>query len=80
VLEAADLPGLPEDGFFASRQLKFSLLSPSFEEWNHLWSMLGGKHLPALLYLVQSADIEFIPSAEIPGSPIREIHLNETLR
>ncbi|MFT6001074.1 MAG: hypothetical protein ACI81P_003541 [Neolewinella sp.] len=80
VLTAAELPGLPEDGFFASRQLKFSLLSPSFEEWNHLWSMLGGKHLPAMLYLVQSADIELIPDADIPGSPIREIHLTETLR
>lgn len=80
ILTAGELPGLPATGFFASRQLKFSLLSPSLEEWNHLWSMLGGKHLPALLYLVQSAAIEYIPTADVPGSPIREIHLTETIR
>jgi len=78
VLSAADL-NLNEEAFFASRQLKFTLTSPSLEEWNHLWSMLGGKQLPALLYMVQALAIEYIPDTELPGSPIREIHLTETI-
>jgi len=78
VLNVADLD-LATDAFFASRQLKFTLMSPSLEEWNHLWSMLGGKQLPALLYMVQTLAIEYIPDTELPGSPIREIHLTETI-
>lgn len=78
ILNAADL-NLNTNAFFASRQLKFTMMSPSLEEWNHLWSMLGGKQLPALLYMVQALAIEYIPDTELPGSPIREIHLTETI-
>jgi hypothetical protein len=78
ILNAADL-NLSANAFFSSRQLKFTMMSPSLEEWNHLWSMLGGKQLPALLYMVQALAIEYIPDTELPGSPIREIHLTETI-
>jgi hypothetical protein len=69
----------PDDAIFSDRSLKFSLLSPTFEEENHLWSMLGGKQLPSVLYLVQTANIELIPEEETTGPPVTEIVLNETI-
>jgi hypothetical protein len=69
----------PDGPIFSDRSLKFSLLSPTFEEENHLWSMLGGKQLPSVLYLVQTANIELIPEDETTGPPVTEIVLNETI-
>lgn len=80
VLTAEDLPALPPNGTFATRRLKFSILSPSLEDWNHIWGMLGGRHLPALVYLVQSLEVELIPDQSDPSSPITEIQLKETLQ
>lgn len=66
-------------GNYDSQSLKFSLLSPTLEEINHMWSMLGGQQLPSLLYLVQTAEVEYIPDSPTPGPPVREIILNETI-
>ncbi len=70
----------PAGGVYADKTLKFSLLSPTFEEQNHLWSMLGGKQLPALLYLIQTANVELLPDEPLTGPPVTEIVLHETFR
>ncbi|MCP9234665.1 DUF4255 domain-containing protein [Lewinella sp. JB7] len=69
----------PAGGVYGDQRLKFSLLSPTFEEHNHLWSMLGGKQLPSALYLVQTANIELLPDEDRTGPPVTEIVLNETI-
>ncbi|MEM7574066.1 MAG: DUF4255 domain-containing protein [Bacteroidota bacterium] len=79
ILTETELNNLPADAVFASRRLKFSLMSPSFEELNHLWGMLGSKQLPSVLYMAQSVEIEYIPDEDITGSPIVDIQLNETI-
>jgi hypothetical protein len=69
----------PTGGVYGDQQLKFSLLSPTFEEENNLWGILGGKQLPSALYLLQTANVELLPNQETTGPPITEIVLNETL-
>ncbi|MEM9525742.1 MAG: DUF4255 domain-containing protein, partial [Bacteroidota bacterium] len=76
--DTPDVPW-PSGGLYGEQSLKFSLLSPSFEEENHLWSMLGGRQLPSALYLVQTANIELVPDEPITGPPVTEIILNETV-
>lgn len=61
------------------RKLSFSLLSPSLEDHNNLWSNLGGKQLPAVLYQVQQAQIELIPDEPLTGPAIVDITLTESL-
>ncbi|PPK87929.1 uncharacterized protein DUF4255 [Neolewinella xylanilytica] len=70
----------PGGGTYGDQILKFSLLSPSFEEQNHLWGMLGGKQIPSVLYLIQTANVELLPENAVTGPPITEIVLNESLR
>ncbi len=68
------------EALFEERRLKLSLVSQTFEQQNHLWSMLGGRQRPSLLYMAQTASIEYVPVDDFPGSPITTIELNETLR
>lgn len=69
----------PAGAIYGDQSLKFSLLSPTFEEENHLWSMLGGKQIPSVLYLIQTANVELLPDEDITGPPVTEIVLNETI-
>ena len=69
----------PSGTVYSNQTLKFNLLSPTFEEENHLWGMLGGKQIPSVLYLIQTANVELLPEAERTGPPVTEIVLNETL-
>lgn len=70
----------PTGAIYGDQTLKFSLLSPTFEEQNHLWGMLGGKQIPSVLYLIQTANVELLPDTETTGPPVTEIVLNESLR
>lgn len=56
-----------------------SMLSPSFEQLNHLWGIMGGKLMPSVLYKLQLQEIEYIPDEPREGSPIREIIVNEQI-
>ena len=56
-------------------KLVFDLYSLSFEQVNHLWSVLGGKYLPSVMYKMRMISIdEEITEAE--GELIREINLS----
>ncbi|THH39417.1 DUF4255 domain-containing protein [Neolewinella litorea] len=76
-----DEPGVPwpANALYSERSLKLTLLSPTFEEHNHLWSMLGGKQVPSALYLLQTANVELVPDTPLTGPPVTEIVLNETI-
>lgn len=40
-------------------RLSFALWSPSFEEVNDLWGMLGGKQFPSALYSMRMLELQF---------------------
>lgn len=56
-------------------KLNVDLFNLSFEQLNHLWSTLGGKYLPSVLYKIRLVRIEDTTNQAV-GEPIREIALN----
>jgi hypothetical protein len=60
------------------QKLIVDLYSLNFEQVNHLWSTLGGKYLPSVLYKVRQVTVdEDITTSE--GGFIKQIQLDETL-
>lgn len=72
---------VPDDAGFAVTQFSFnlSMVSPSIEQLNHLWGILGGKLMPSVMYKLQLQEIEYIPDDARPASPITEITLTESI-
>lgn len=72
---------VPDDASFAVTQFHFnlSMVSPSLEQLNHLWGILGGKLKPSVMYKLQLQEIEYIPDDARPASPITEITLTESI-
>ena len=64
------LPGTNE-------RLTASLVPLSYEQQNHLWSMLGGKQRPAVLYRLQTIDIAYRPDSISRGPQILETLLEK---
>lgn len=56
-----------------------SMVSPTFEQINHIWSVLGGKQLPSVLYKLQLVDILYEGETR-EGPLIREIVVNDKAR
>lgn len=56
-------PGLEMEDF----KLIMDLYSPSFEESNFLWSTLGGKQLPYVIYKMRLLQIDSNKTSEIRG-------------
>ncbi|MEM9835017.1 MAG: DUF4255 domain-containing protein [Bacteroidota bacterium] len=83
VFDENNLEDIPVGSDFTTplQHYHFSLqmLSPSFEQLNHLWGVAGGKMLPSVLYKLQIQRIEYVPEVVTPGNPITEIVLNEQL-
>ncbi|UFH55811.1 DUF4255 domain-containing protein [Spirosoma sp. KNUC1025] len=59
-------------------KLTLELYTLNFEQVNHLWSTLGGKYLPSVLYKVRVVGIEDT-DRQVGGDLIREIVLNDRL-
>lgn len=60
------------------QKLIVDLYSLNFEQVNHLWSTLGGKYLPSVLYKVRQITVdEDITTSE--GGFIKQIQIDETL-
>ncbi len=55
--------------------LTVDLFTMNFEQSNHLWSILGGKYLPSVLYKIRLVSIEDTTNIA-GGGTIREINLN----
>jgi Pvc16 N-terminal domain len=58
-------------------QLSLDLFTLNFEQINHLWSTIGGKYFPSVLYKVRLITIED-QTNYANGEPIREIVLSES--
>jgi hypothetical protein len=60
-------------------KLIVDLYSLGFEQLNHMWSILGGKYLPSVMYKVRQITInEDVIVSE--GGFIKEININENLK
>jgi len=59
-------------------KLTLELYTLNFEQVNHLWSTLGGKYLPSVLYKVRVVGIEDTEK-QTTGELIREITINDRL-
>ncbi len=56
-------------------KLILDMYSPSFEEINHIWSVLGGKQLPFVMYRMRVMDLQYVHPSEIRG-PITDINID----
>lgn len=74
VFEAGSYPLLDP----SLEKLTLDLYTLNFEQINHLWSTLGGKYLPSVLYKVRVVGIEDT-DRQVGGDLIREIVLTEKL-
>lgn len=68
VFTQATVPELEDDGI---SKLVIDMVSMSFDQLQQLWSMLGGKYQPSVLYKMRMITIDSIETA--PQEPIREI-------
>lgn len=62
---------------FDSFSITMDLYSPTFEQANYLWSTLGGKQHPFVLYKLRLVEMERESTEETRGI-IKEITVNET--
>ncbi|WP_020535950.1 DUF4255 domain-containing protein [Lewinella cohaerens] len=69
---------VPNDVNIDTFHFNVSMLSPSLEQLNHLWGILGGRMLPSVLYRFQIQRIEYIDQPE-PAPQIETIIVNEQL-
>lgn len=74
-LQDSPVPELQGDNNNSEIKFTTELVSPTFEQLNHIWGMLGGKALPAALYKVR---IVMLERDAILGSeePIKHIVIN----
>jgi hypothetical protein len=63
---------LPNPSPILHFDFNLSLVSPSFEQLNHIWGTLGGKMLPHVIYKLQLLRVEYIPD-EVLDAPIVSI-------
>ena len=64
----------------AAEKEKFKLIveleNLSFEQTNFMWSFLGGKQLPSVLYKVRMIPLEAVDKQKGEGKPILEVNIN----
>jgi hypothetical protein len=64
IFTEAEIPGLPAMGL---EKIIFDLHSTSIEELNQLWSIMGGKYIPSVIYKMRMAYIDSIDEdMEVP--------------
>ncbi|GAA0560452.1 DUF4255 domain-containing protein [Chitinophaga japonensis] len=71
VFTPADTPVL---GTLGLSKLVFDLYSTDFQELNQIWSVMGGKYIPSVIYKMRLAIIQDAPVADT--GIIQEINLN----
>ncbi len=74
VFDAASNPTIDP----ALERLTLDLFTLNFEQINHLWSTLGGKYLPSVLYKIRVVGIEDA-DRKTDGSLIKEIQITDKI-
>jgi hypothetical protein len=54
-------------------QLNADLFTLNFEQINHIWSTLGGKYLPSVMYKIKQITVEDENAAQTEGKWIEEV-------
>ncbi len=54
-------------------QLNADLFTLNFEQINHIWSTLGGKYLPSVMYKIRQITVEDENAAQTEGKWIEEV-------
>ncbi len=60
-------------------QINVDLFTLNFEQINHIWSTLGGKYLPSVMYKVRQLAVEDENAEEIEGRLIESIRTETSL-
>lgn len=64
IFTGVEIPALPEMGV---DRIIFDLHSTSFEELNQIWSIMGGKYIPSVIYKMRMAYIDSVDEdIEVP--------------
>lgn len=64
IFTSVEIPTLPEMGV---DRIIFDLHSTSFEELNQIWSIMGGKYIPSVIYKMRMAYIDSVDEdIEVP--------------
>lgn len=61
------------------QKLMVDMCSMSFEQSNHLWSILGGKYLPSVMYKVRQVTLDEDATISESGL-IKQIQLNDKIK
>ncbi len=60
-------------------RFNLSMVTLSYEQLNHIWGIMGGKHYPCVMYKLQLVEIQYEPDNPDSALPIEEIHLQEKI-
>jgi Pvc16 N-terminal domain len=60
-------------------QINVDLFTLNFEQINHIWSTLGGKYLPSVMYKVRQLAVEDENAEEVEGRLIESIRTETSL-
>jgi hypothetical protein len=60
-------------------QINADLFTLNFEQINHIWSTLGGKYLPSVMYKIRQLVVEDENAVETEGKLIEEIRTETSL-
>lgn len=74
-IPVTDTTLVPETEKMEEFKLIVDLYSPSFEELNHIWGTLGGKQLPAMMYVARLVEVK-TAKVDAVGGLIREVSMN----
>ena len=66
-------PTIAQDDRMGEFKMVLELYSPSIEELNQLWSMLGGKQYPSVLYMIRLVELQ--NRVDTPADTIREVEV-----
>lgn len=69
---------LPAGSALTRYHFNMSMVSPTFEQLNHIWSILGGKQLPSVMYKLQLLEVQYEDTVKA-GQEIRTVIVNEKI-
>jgi hypothetical protein len=69
---------LPPGSALIRFNFNMSMVSPTFEQLNHIWGILGGKQLPSVMYKLQLLEVMY-EDTTLPGQEIRTVVVNEKI-
>lgn len=70
---------LPDSMGATRYNFNLNMITLTYEQLNHIWGILGGKHLPCVMYKLQLIEVQYEPDEFTTGELIREIRVGEKI-